>query len=636
MRALLRVETIPQLLFEKEKTHGGAPAVREKKLGIWQTLTWSQYAEEVRKTALGLMHLGVGKEDKVAILGDNHKELLFTELATQAIGGWPVPLYPDLLSDQIAELLRRSDTKVILAYDQEQVDKVLQIKDQVPTLRGIVYVDKKGMRYYEDPMLVSFSQLQEIGNKAVEDRELKVLEDAVYNGKADDVALLCLTSGTTGAVPKLAMLTHRNLIFSAQKWIEVAPLGSGEDYVSILPFAWIGEQIQIIISLLGGMTYNFPEEPETAMSDLREIAPTRIGGPPRMWERIASDIMFKASDSTWLKRKIYDIGMLIAHKIVERQLRRESIPFDLQLTRWIFHWLTYRPILDKYGLKRVRFAATGGGALGADYFIFFRALGVNLREVYGMTESAALGAAHQGEDIKVGTCGRPVPGVEVAISEAGEILIKGENVFKGYYKDPDSTIKALSDGWLHTGDVGLLDEDGHLVVIDRLGDLMALADGTKFSPQYIENKLKFSPFVREAVVYGEGRPYLVTILNIDFENVSKWAERQGIAFSDYSDLSQKPEVYELLEGEVRRVNRILPEKMRIRRFTILHKELDADDLELTRTRKLRRKFVYQRYSEILKALYSDEDSVDAKVQVTYRDGTTAILQSRLKIRRIEG
>lgn len=633
---MLKGDTIPQLLFDRVKTHGRAPAVREKKLGIWQTLTWSQYAEEVRKTALGLMHLGVGKEDKVAILGDNHRELLFTELATQAIGGCPVPLYPDFLPDQIAELLRRSDSKVILAYDQEQVDKVLQIKDQVPTLRKIIYVDERGMRHYEDPMLMSFSQLQVIGKKAVEDGESKVLEDIVYSGRADDVALLCLTSGTTGVVPKLAMLTHRNLIFSAQKWIEVAPLSANEDYVSILPFAWIGEQIQIIISIIGGVTYNFPEEPETAMSDLREIAPTRIAGPPRMWERIASDIMFRASDSTWLKRKVYDIGMSIAHDIVEKQLRKEPIPFYLQLMRWIFYWLTYRPILDKYGLKRVRFAATGGGALGADYFIFFRALGVNLREVYGTTESAALGATHQGEDIKVGTCGRPVPGVEIKISETGEILIKGENVFIGYYKDLDSTRRTLADGWLHTGDIGVIDEDGHLVVIDRLGDLMTMADGTKFSPQYIENKLKFSPFIKEAVVYGEGKPHLVAILNIDFENVSKWAERQGISFSDYADLSQKPEVYELLAGEVTRINRILPEKMRVRRFTILHKELDADDLELTRTRKLRRKFVYQRYGEILNALYSDEEGVDARVQVTYRDGTTAILQSRLKIRRIEG
>ncbi|MDW8041577.1 MAG: AMP-binding protein [Nitrososphaerota archaeon] len=635
MRALLSGETLPQLLFERAKTSGKVPALREKKLGIWRTLTWSQYADEVKRTAIGLMSLGLGKGDKVALIGDNHQELLFMELAVQALGGWSVALYPDFLPDQIAELLNRSEVKVVLAYDQEQVDKILQIKERVPDLKKVVYADGRGMRNYRDSILMSFAQLQEMGGKMIDKDSQRELEDAIAGGTANDIAMLCLTSGTTGVVPKLAMLSHGNLIFSASKWLEVNPLTEKENYVSILPFAWIGEQIQIAISLIGGIIYNFPEDPETAMSDLREIAPTRIAAPPRMWERIASDIMFKASDSTWLKKKVYEIGISVGREIAEKQIKKQEIPFSLQIARQIFYWLVFRPILDKYGLKRIRYAVTGGGALGSDYFLFFRALGVNLREIYALTESSALGTTHQGDDIKVGTCGKPVPGVEVKISDAGEILIRGKNIFQGYYKDYESTRKTIVEGWLHTGDTGLLDEDGHLVVIDRIGDVMTLADGTKFSPQYIENKLKFSPFIREAVIYGEGMPYLVGILNIDYENVSKWAERQQISFSDYADLSQKPEVYHLLENEVIQVNKTLPERMRIRRFTILHKELDADDLELTRTRKLRRKFVYQRYSEILRALYTDTDSVDAKVQVTYRDGTTAVLQSRLKIRRLE-
>lgn len=632
---MLSGETLPQLLFERAKTSGKVPALREKKLGIWRTLTWSQYADEVKRTAIGLMSLGLGKGDKVALIGDNHQELLFMELAVQALGGWSVALYPDFLPDQIAELLNRSEVKVVLAYDQEQVDKILQIKERVPDLKKVVYADGRGMRNYRDSILMSFAQLQEMGGKMIDKDSQRELEDAIAGGTANDIAMLCLTSGTTGVVPKLAMLSHGNLIFSASKWLEVNPLTEKENYVSILPFAWIGEQIQIAISLIGGIIYNFPEDPETAMSDLREIAPTRIAAPPRMWERIASDIMFKASDSTWLKKKVYEIGISVGREIAEKQIKKQEIPFSLQIARQIFYWLVFRPILDKYGLKRIRYAVTGGGALGSDYFLFFRALGVNLREIYALTESSALGTTHQGDDIKVGTCGKPVPGVEVKISDAGEILIRGKNIFQGYYKDYESTRKTIVEGWLHTGDTGLLDEDGHLVVIDRIGDVMTLADGTKFSPQYIENKLKFSPFIREAVIYGEGMPYLVGILNIDYENVSKWAERQQISFSDYADLSQKPEVYHLLENEVIQVNKTLPERMRIRRFTILHKELDADDLELTRTRKLRRKFVYQRYSEILRALYTDTDSVDAKVQVTYRDGTTAVLQSRLKIRRLE-
>lgn len=632
---MLSGETLPQLLFERAKTSGKVPALREKKLGIWRTLTWSQYADEVKRTAIGLMSLGLGKGDKVALIGDNHQELLFMELAVQALGGWSVALYPDFLPDQIAELLNRSEVKVVLAYDQEQVDKILQIKERVPDLKKVVYADGRGMRNYRDSILMSFAQLQEMGGKMIDKDSQRELEDAIAGGTANDIAMLCLTSGTTGVVPKLAMLSHGNLIFSASKWLEVNPLTEKENYVSILPFAWIGEQIQIAISLIGGIIYNFPEDPETAMSDLREIAPTRIAAPPRMWERIASDIMFKASDSTWLKKKVYEIGISVGREIAEKQIKKQEIPFSLQIARQIFYWLVFRPILDKYGLKRIRYAVTGGGALGSDYFLFFRALGVDLREIYALTESSALGTTHQGDDIKVGTCGKPVPGVEVKISDAGEILIRGKNIFQGYYKDYESTRKTIVEGWLHTGDTGLLDEDGHLVVIDRIGDVMTLADGTKFSPQYIENKLKFSPFIREAVIYGEGMPYLVGILNIDYENVSKWAERQQISFSDYADLSQKPEVYHLLENEVIQVNKTLPERMRIRRFTILHKELDADDLELTRTRKLRRKFVYQRYSEILRALYTDTDSVDAKVQVTYRDGTTAVLQSRLKIRRLE-
>jgi len=609
-------------------------AVRKKKLGIWKSWSWKETLKEVKLLTLGLHSLGLRKDDKLAIIGDNEPELIFLELATQACGGWPLILYPDFLSVQVAELIKRSDSSFVVAGDQEQVDKILEIWERIPQIKKVIYVDPRGMHDYNQHFLLGYDELKKLGEEYLK-KYPSTFDDLIAKGKADDIAILCLTSGTTAELPKLAMLSHKNLIFAASTWIEVEKFQPTDDYFSILPLAWIGEQIEIPLSLLCGRAYNFPEKPETLMRDLREIGPTMLGGAPRMWERIASEIMFKAMDSTWLKRKFYEWALDVGKKVAKLKLEKKKPPFHFQILRYIFHWLVYRSILDKTGLAKIKVAYSGGGALGSDYFLLFRALGVNLKELYALTETTCVGCMHRNNDVKVGTTGTPLPNIEIRISKEGEILVRGENVFVGYYKNPEATAKTIVDGWLRTGDTGFIDEDGHLVVVDRIGDVLTLADGKRFSPQFIENKLKFNPYIREAVVIGKDKPYITAMLNIDYENLSKWAERNGIAFTDYSDLSQKPEVYKLLEDAVKEVNNTLPDYMHIKRFTSLPKELDADDLELTRTRKLRRKYVYEKYSQIIEGLYSDKETVKTSIAVTYRDGRQGILTQELCVRRVE-
>ena len=625
-------DTLPKLLIEKCNECGDKVAVRKKDLGVWHTWTWRQLLDEVKYTALGLAALGLSKKDRVVLLSDNEPEIVFSTFAIQVVGGLPLALFPDLLKDQVGGLINLSKSRFVIAGDQEQVDKIIEVKDLLPSVEKVIYIDPKGMRNYRHPYLLSFEKLKSMGKK-YENKHPSLLKDLVESGKCEDVATLCLTSGT-GGPPKLTMLSHKNLIFASSSWVQVDPSAASGEYVSILPFAWIGEQINVCLILLGDFVYDFPEEPETAMIDLREIGPTRIGGPPRMYEKICSDIMFKAGDSTWLKRRFYDWGMKVGRRVAELKLEKKPVPLHYRLLEPIFYWLVYRPILDMVGLKKTEVAYMGGGALGSDYFLFFRALRLNLKELYALTATSCVACMHRDDDVRIGTSGTPVPGVEVKVSDKGEIMVRGENVCSGYYKNPEDTAKALVDGWFYTGDTGLF-EEGHLVIIDRMEDVTSLADGSKFSPVYIENRVKFSPLIKEAVVYGKEHPYVVAILNIDYENVSKWAERKGILYTDYTDLSQKPEVYDFLEDIVADVNNKLPFTMRVRKFTSLPKELDADDFELTRTMKLRRGFVYERYSGILNALYSDRDKVDASISVVYSDGRKSVIRASLQIREVE-
>ena len=625
-------ETFPKLLVANAARYGDRVALREKDLGIWRATSWSEYLDNVRRLALGLLTFGFKRGDKLAIIGDNRPEWLFAELAAQSLGGAAVGLYQDGVASELAFVLRHSDARIVVVEDQEQVDKLLEVRASVPAIEHIIYYDPRGLRGYSDDLLIPFTEVQALGAKgSAEDFAAEVAR-----GRADDVALLCYTSGTTGE-PKGAMLTHENLLRMARNLRAVDPMSEHDEFVSFLPMAWIGEQMISLSSALAvGFTVNFPEEPETAQDNIREIGPHVIFAPPRIWENLRSTVQVKIEDSPWLKRRLYDVALAVGYERAARAFARARPGALARIREAAADVLVLAPLKDTLGLSRVRRAYTGGAALGPDTFRFFRAIGVNLKQIYGQTEICGISVVHRDADVKFETVGKPIPETEVRISDNGEIESKSPSVFQGYYNNPQATAKSLRDGWLHSGDSGLIDEDGHLVVIDRMADVMRLADGSKFSPQYIENKLKFFPYVKEAVVFGQDRPFVAAVINIEMANTGKWAEGRQISYTTYTDLAQKPEVYELISQHVHRVNRELPKAARIARFVLLHKELDADDEELTRTRKVRRHFVGERYSELIAALYGELDVISVETEVRYRTGKTATMRVPLRVRTIKG
>ena len=498
-------------------------------------------------------------------------------------------------------LAEAADAKILVVEDQEQVDKVLDVRDRLGAVERVVYADERGMRSYDDPLLMPLSELcsrSEPGN----------LGNLVEATRADDVALLATTSGTTGT-PKLAMLTHRNLLSMASNLMAVDPLEPEDELVSFLPLAWVGEQMMAVSSALtAGYTVNFPEEPETVTEDLREIAPSVMFAPPRIWESLLSEVQMQREDASWLKRRVLDWALARS---------AENVVAELACLYWV---------RDALGLGRLKRAYTGGAALGPDTLRFFHDLGVNLKQIYGQTEVSGISVVHRDGAVKPETMGEPLPGTDLRITDDGEIVTKSPAVFAGYYGDAEATAATLDDGWLRSGDAGYLDDDGHLVVIDRVDDVTHLEDNTPFSPQFVENKLKFSAYVREAVVFGgEGRPFVSALVAMDFHNVSTWAERRQIPFTTYTDLSRRAAVLELVTGEIERVQRALPSAMKVQRFLLLHKELHADDAELTRTRKVRRHTVVERYRELIDALYGDDDSVSVSTEISYQDGRRATL-----------
>jgi long-chain acyl-CoA synthetase len=625
-------ETFPKLLVANAARYGDRVALREKDLGIWRETSWSEYLDNVRRLALGLLTLGFKRGDKLAIIGDNRPEWLFAELAAQSLGGAAVGLYQDGVASELAFVLRHSDARIVVVEDQEQVDKLLEVRASVPAIEHIIYYDPRGLRGYSDDLLIPFTEVQALGAKgSAEDFAAEVAR-----GRADDVALLCYTSGTTGE-PKGAMLTHENLLRMARNLRAVDPMSEHDEFVSFLPMAWIGEQMISLSSALAvGFTVNFPEEPDTAQDNIREIGPHVIFAPPRIWENLRSTVQVKIEDSPWLKRRLYDLALAVGYERAARAFARARPGALARIREASADVLVLAPLKDTLGLSRVRRAYTGGAALGPDTFRFFRAIGVNLKQIYGQTEICGISVVHRDADVKFETVGKPIPETEVRISDNGEIESKSPSVFRGYYNNPQATAKSLRDGWLHSGDSGLIDEDGHLVVIDRMADVMRLADGSKFSPQYIENKLKFFPYVKEAVVFGQDRPFVAAVINIEMANTGKWAEGRQIGYTTYTDLAQKPEVYELISQHVHRVNRELPKAARIARFVLLHKELDADDEELTRTRKVRRHFVEERYSELIAALYGELDVISVETEVRYRTGKTATMRVPLRVLTMEG
>ncbi|RMG61360.1 MAG: long-chain fatty acid--CoA ligase [Deltaproteobacteria bacterium] len=625
-------DTFPKLLRYQAKRLGDSRvALREKEFGIWQEYTWKEYYTRVKHFALGLVSLGMKKGDKLSIIGDNRPEWVMAEIAAQSIGAVPLGIYQDSTLKEVAYVIDHSDSTFVVAEDQEQVDKVLDMMDQLPKVKYVIYTDPRGMRNYKQPFLLDFKEVELFGRE-LEAKEPDLFDRMVDETSWEDLALICYTSGTTG-FPKGAMLSYKNLLSMAKNLNEVDPKREDDDFVSFLPLAWIGEQMMSLSSaLLIGFTVNFPEEPETVQENIREIGPHVMFSPPRIWENMTSTVQVKILDASPFKRFMYNKFLPVGYEYADYKFQKKEPPLSLKIKYKLAYWLLFRALKDRLGLLRIRTAYTGGAALGPDVFRFFHAIGVNLKQIYGQTEISGISCVHRDDDINFDSVGKPIPETEIIISERGEILSRSPSVFMGYYKNEEATKETLEGGWLHSGDAGYFTEDGHLVVIDRLKDVMVLNNGTRFSPQFIENKLKFSPYIKEAVCMGHGKDYIAAMICIDYPNVGKWAETRRISYTTYTDLASKKEVYDMIEKEVRKVNETLPEESRIRKFVLLYKELDADDDELTRTRKVRRKFVAERYKKVIDAMYSDAEDIYIEATIKYQDGKTSHIKTTMIIK----
>jgi long-chain acyl-CoA synthetase len=626
--------TIPKLFYEQATKYGkGRVAMREKEFGIWRPITWQGYLENVKYLALGLISLGLEDGDKVAMIGDNRPEGLWAEMATLCARGTGVWLFQDCLIDEVKYIIDHSDTKFLFGEGQEEVDKALSIINECPRLEKIIWDDPKGMRNYEEDYLISLKEVQQLGRE-LEKEKPDLFEEMVNKGSGEEVALLFYTSGTT-ALPKGALLSHHNMLTMGQHLMAVDPCKASDDYVSYLPFAWIGEQMMSIsCGLQIGYTINFPEEPETAQENIREIGPHVMFAPPRMYEQMTRTVQVKYLDSAWIKRKFYAFSTYVGYKVANLKFDKKAVPFYWKALEWIASITVQKKLKDHLGLSRVRNAYTGGAAMGPDHFRFFHALGVNLKQIYGQTEVAGISVVHRSGDIKFDTVGHPIPGTEVKIGEDGEILTRSPSVFLGYYKNSEATEKTLIDGWLYSGDKGFIDDDGHLVVFDRTKDVFTLQDGKPFAPQYLETRLKFSPYIKDSWVIGDNRDYISAVLCIDYAVVGKWADENKLNYTSYQELSQMPQVYDLVEKQIRQANKDLPDLAKVVKFTNLYKELDPDDDELTRTRKLRRAFVEKRYEDILGALYSDNNAVHIDTTIKYEDGREAHIKTDMQIRKV--
>ena len=623
--------TLPRLLRRNAEQMAGRPAIREKHHGIWQTLSWAQYWEEVRDFALGLAAHGFRRGDKLAVIGDNRPSLYWAQLAAQCLGGTAVPMYQDSIASELVFVLNHAEVSVVVAEDQEQVDKILSLRAELPHLELVVYDDPKGLRHYSSGGLQSFADMQAAGREFGAANPGYV-EAEIDSGDPDDLALLTYTSGTTGR-PKGVMLSHANLLSSAQGFIAAEDIRATDELLCYLPMAWIGDSLfSLVLTLLVGFTCNCPERPQTVQRDLRELGPTIAIAPPRIWENMLTQLRVRAADSTPLKRRLFEFFRGLAERAEQRKGEGKQPSLISRLGLALGEVLVYGPVRDQLGLRRARWVYTGGAPLGPDTFRFFRAFGVNIKQVWGSTELAGLASLQPDGEADPDTVGRVTPGSEVRIAEDGEVLIRSAAVFKGYYKQPDATRETMTDdGWLRSGDSGFVDRRGHLVIVDRAKDVGKLADGTPFAPQFVENKLKFSPFIAEAVAFGDRRPFVAAIVAIDLTTVGNWAERRNLAYTSFQDLSAKPEVRRLIADEIAEVNASLPAAARLRRFVLLNKEFDADDNEITRTRKIRRRFVTEKYAAIVDAFYSGEAEVEVTTEITYEDGRKSTLTSTIAI-----
>jgi long-chain acyl-CoA synthetase len=623
--------TLPRLLRLNAKTMASRPAMREKRRGIWQVLTWSRHWEETREFALGLAASGFVRGEKLAVIGDNRPRLYCAQLAAHCLGGVAVPVYQDSIAAELAFVLEHAEVTVVVAENQEQVDKILSLKETLPRLRLIIYDDPLGLREYHFLFLKSFQEIQRTAREFAAAHP-GFIERELEKGSADDLALLCYTSGTTGQ-PKGVMLSHRNLIVSAKAFAALEDIRPTDEWICYLPMAWVGDALySMVMSLLLGFTCNCPENPGTVQRDVRELGPMAFLAPPRIWENLLSSVQVRVADASPLKRKLFEYFRALAERRELMSADGKEPPGFMRLGLWVGEILICAPLRDRLGLRRVRWAYTGGAPLGADTFRFFRSIGVNLKQIYGATELCGLAALQSDTEADPNTVGRVCPGITVRIDANGEVLVRSPAMFQGYYKQPQATADTVTlDGWLRTGDAGFVDPRGHLVIIDRVRDVGKLSDGSAFAPQFLENKLKFSPFIGEAVVFGHERPFVAAMISINAETVGNWAERRGVVYTSFQELSAKPQVRELMRDEVRKCNATLPSAAQIRRFLLLHKELDADDNEVTRTRKIRRRFVAEKYNAVVEALYGGRSDVELATAITFEDGRRATIRSNVAI-----
>ena len=622
--------TLVRLLAANAREFPERPALREKDLGVWQETSWAQMLNAVLSCAAGLEDLGFGPQDALLVLGDNRPRLYMGMLSAGALGGYAMPVYPDATPEEIRHFTQEARVRFVLAEDQEQVDKVLGLRQHGEAIEHIVFDDARGLASYRDAGLVSWERLVARGAERLA-ATAGLRETLIGRALPEGPAVLVHSSGTTGK-PKGVVLSHRNLLAGVRNAYRAGAFRFEEEILAYLPMAWVAD---FALTMGAGValrfTINIPERQETMLHNLREIAPTFYLAAPRSWDNMLTTIQVRMEDSTTLKKWIYRVFMNAALAAERRKLEGGAPTLRERLLQPLGEWLVFAPIKDQLGLTRLRNAFTGGESIGEDTFVFYRALGVMLRQFYGQTESSAFNAMQDVNEVRLHTVGRPMPGVEVRISDQGEILLRSESVFSGYFRLPEATQESLADGWLHTGDAGYVEPDGHLVVLGRLSEVVHTAKGERYIPNYIENRLKFSPYIKDVAVLGRGRDTLAAIVCINKEPVGHWAELHGVSYMSYADLSQKPEVIELVAAAVKRVNSTLPQGLRLRHFVCLHKEFDPDDGEITRTRKLRRNVVEERYAPIIDAIYGSQKAVVMKAQVTYESGEVGITERLLSV-----
>jgi len=627
-------QNLIDLLIRNAREFPKRPALREKRYGVWTPTTWKQLAEEVAKFARGLKILGLGKNEAVAVVGDNKPEWIIAELGTIASGGVITGMYPDCLAEEVLYLISYADARIIVLSDQEQVDKILKVWPKISgAVKAVIVWDSRGMSHYyaAHSFLKRFEEVLEMGAEEGKNHP-DSLQQAAGDVPPGTPAMMLTTSGTT-ALPKLAILSHESLLFAGESYGKVVSMEPEDQLLSLAPLPWIGEQLYAVVRwLLSGACYNFPEEPETLRRDLIELQPSYFGGTPSRWEDLVSVIQAAMDNADPLKKNLYGWAVRTALKRTEDELAGKDPGLWTKFLFGLLNFSVLRALRNRVGLGRVKMAVTGGGALSPEVFKYFKSLGIDIRQVYGQTECAGIATTHRDGDVRPETVGVPIPGMEVKLSEQGEIMVRGKSIMLGYYKNEKATQDAFTpDGFLRTGDAGYFGEDGHLYIFDRFKDIMALADGSRFAPQDIEIRLKFSPYIKEAVVCGANQPFVTAIISIDLENVGNWAKRRGIPYTTYQDLSQRPEVYELVREEIRKLCQRFPQNMRVRKFAILLKELHPDDEELTRTRKVRRGLIYERYKPLIEDLYQPTPEHLLDIQIRYEDGRISSLKGRVAI-----